>query len=264
MDPLVSVITPSYNSERHIEETLRSLMGQTFDSWEVCVTDDFSSDRACEVVTRLASDDSRIRLFRLGSNSGAAVARNNSLAMARGRFIAYLDSDDIWYPEKLERQLAFMKERKAAFSCASYEVINEDGRRLGKQVRMLDTCDYMGFLTNNLLQTVGIMVDTEQIRREMLVMPDLRRRQDAATWLGILRSGFVCHGVPDILCGYRRVAGSLSSNKFKAVRGMWHLYRRVERLSLPLSLYCFARYASLAVWKRMYAEPRGDYQTRRD
>lgn len=254
MGPLVSVITPSYNSERHIAEMLRSLQAQTLSDWEVCVTDDCSSDATVDIVRRFSEEDPRIRLFQLSRNSGAAAARNSSLSKARGRFIAYLDADDVWRPDKLERQVAFMKEHGAAFSCASYEVIGEDGEPLGRDVRMLDRCDYMGFLTHNLLQTVGIMVDTLLVDRSLLIMPDLRRRQDAATWLQILKAGHDCYGMPDVLCGYRRVANSLSSNKLKAAKGVWFLYRKVECLPLLTSIYCFVRYAALAVWKRTYTD----------
>ncbi len=252
MKPLVSVIMPSYNSERHIKEAIESLQAQTFKDWELLVTDDCSSDSTYEIVAGIAKRDSRLRLFSTIKNTGAAAVRNNSLLHAQGRYIAYLDSDDLWKPTKLEKQIAFMQKRKAAFSCCSYEVIGADGEPLGKIVRMLDTCDYKGFLTHNLLQTVGIMADTTRLDKELLVMPDMRRRQDAATWLQVLKAGHVCYGIPEVLCSYRRVAGSLSSNKLKAAQGVWHIYRDVEHLNLTTATYCFVRYALLAVWKRTY------------
>ncbi len=252
MTPLVSVITPSFNSEEFIGETLYSLQKQTFSDWEICITDDCSSDRTRDIIREFSKKDSRIRLFELNENSGAAVARNNSLSMARGRFIAYLDADDVWYPNKLEMQVSFMTNNKIGFSCSSYEVIGLDGMPLGRNVKMLDKCDYVGFLTHNLLQTVGIMVDTSIIDKSLLIMPKLKRRQDAATWLQILKAGYECYGIPEILCGYRRVPNSLSSDKKKAAKGVWNLYRNVEKLSLPFSLYCFMRYAALAIWKRLY------------
>ena len=254
MMPLVSIIMPSFNSERHIAAAIESVRSQTLTNWELLISDDCSTDLTCEIVSRVAEEDSRVRLFPLKENGGAAAARNNSLAHARGRYIAYLDSDDLWYPQKLECQVAFMIQCGAAFSCCSYEVVGEDGTPLGRTVHMLDKCDYMGFLTHNLLQTVGIMADTDRVNTELLVMPNLRRRQDAATWLQVLKAGHSCYGIPDVLCAYRRVEGSLSSDKVKAVQGVWRLYREVEQLSLPTSLYCFIRYAALAVWKRLYTE----------
>lgn len=251
--PLVSVIMPSFNSSKHIVEAIASIQAQTFESWELLVTDDCSTDNTVEIVTEIAADDSRVKLFKFAVNSGAAKARNNSLANAKGRYVAYLDSDDLWYPQKLEKQIAFMKKSGARFSCASYEVIDESGKPMGKTVTMLDRCDYMGFLTHNLLQTVGIMVDTSAVDKKLLVMPDLRRRQDAATWLQVLKAGCECYGLREPLCGYRRVPGSLSSDKVKAAKGVWFLYRGVEKLSLPVAAYCFVRYAFLAVWKRIYS-----------
>lgn len=253
--PLVSIIMPSYNSEAYISDSIRSLQKQTVKDWELCVTDDCSTDSTRAVISDMANWDQRIRLFELPKNSGAAAARNHSLANARGRYVAYLDADDFWYPRKLERQLALMDEKRAGFSCCSYEVVGESGEPLGRTVRMLKKCDYWGFLTHNLLQTVGIMADTEKVDKDLLIMPPLRRRQDAATWLQVLRAGHICYGVPEVLCAYRRVSGSLSSNKVKAAMGVWSLYRDVERLPLYKSLYCFVRYAALAVWKRVYMEP---------
>lgn len=145
-----------------------------------------------------------------------------------------------------------MQNRVCGFSCTSYEVIDDSGKSLHKLVHMLPKVDYVGFLTNNLLQTVGIMVDTEIVSKDLLVMPDIRRRQDTATWLQILKAGYCCYGLDVVLAEYRRAKGSLSNNKIKAVQGMWKLYREIEKLSLPFSLYCFIRYASLAVWKRIY------------
>ena len=252
MDNLVSVITPSYNSEKYILQTIRSVQAQTYSNWEMIIVDDCSKDSTCEIVEKAAAQDPRIRLLRQEKNAGAGAARTRALWEARGRFIAYLDADDIWKPEKLEKQVAFMLKGGYGFSCTSYEVIDDDGHRLGKKVHMLPRSDYVGFLTNNLLQTVGIMADTAFVDKKLLVMPDIRRRQDAATWLQVLKAGHDCYGINEILAEYRRAAGSLSSNKTKAVKGVWNLYRNIEHLSLPFSCYCFVRYAVLAVWKRVY------------
>lgn len=252
MNDKVSIITPSYNSEAFIAETIKSVQNQTYNNWEMIIVDDCSTDSTCKIVESFAEQDDRIKLIRQENNSGAGAARTKAMRNSVGRFIAYLDADDIWYPEKLEKQVAFMNDHNYGFSCTSYEVINNDGEKLNKQVHMLKKVDYVGFLTNNLLQTVGIMVDTKIVDKECLVMPDIRRRQDAATWLQILKAGHYCYGLDEVLAQYRRTANSLSSNKFKAVKGVWKLYREIEHLSLPFSCYCFIRYAFLAVWKRIY------------
>ena len=143
-----------------------------------------------------------------------------ALEISNGRFIAYLDADDIWLENKLEKQVQFMLNNNLGFTCVSYEVIDDDGNLKGKDVKMLSSVNYKQFLTNNLLQTVGIMVDTQIVDKTLLVMPDMRRRQDAATWLQILKEGHKCYGIDDILAQYRRTENSLSSNKVKAVKGV--------------------------------------------
>ena len=252
MNNMVSIITPSYNSEKYIADTIKSVQSQTYTDFEMIIADDCSSDSTCAVVEKIAAKDPRIKLIRQPKNGGAAIARNAALNAAQGRFIAYLDADDLWLEQKLEKQVAFMIENGCGFSCVSYEVINDDGEKLNKSVHMLPKVDYVGFLTNNLLQTVGIMADTSIVDKKLLVMPNMKRRQDAATWLQVLKAGHECYGIQDVLAQYRRAENSLSSNKFKAVKGVWSLYRDVEKLSLPFSCYCFVRYASLAVWKRVY------------
>lgn len=214
--------------------------------------DDQSTDSSVSIVEKYAKIDDRIHLIQNERNSGAAISRNEALKHSNGRFVAYIDSDDLWDPNKLTVQLKYMQEHQSAFSCASYRVIDEDGHSLGKDVYMRPQVDYKGFLTNNLLQTIGIVVDLSVVDRKLCIMPNLRRRQDAATWLQILKNGYVCEGIDEPLGSYRRTAGSLSSSKVKAVKGVWFLYRQVEHLSLPFSIYCFVRYAFLAVWKRTY------------
>ena len=252
MSEKVSVITPSYNSEKYIVDTITSVQNQIYTNWELIIVDDCSTDNTCEIIEKICETDRRIRLLRQEKNAGAGAARTRAVQNATGRFVAYLDADDIWLPDKLNKQVTFMLEKNVCFSCTSYEVIDDNGNRLNKVVHMLPQVDYVGFLTNNLLQTVGIMVDTKIVNKSYLIMPDIRRRQDAATWLQILRAGYDCYGVPEILAQYRRTMNSLSSNKVKAVRGIWSLYREIEHLSLPFSCYCFVRYAFLAVWKRLY------------
>ena len=252
MNQLVSVITPAYNSRQYIRQAIQSVQRQTYPHWEMIVVDDASTDDTCAIVALMAQSDARIRLIRLSANGGAATARNTAMDAAAGRFIAFLDADDLWLPEKLARQVAFMLARGCGFSCTSYEVINDSGAPLHKTVHMLAQVDYKAFLMNNLLQTVGIMVDVAAVGKAPVHMPDMRRRQDAATWLQILKAGHVCHGMPDVLAQYRRAQNSLSSNRYRAVSGVWYLYRKVERLPLLFSIHCFIRYAALAVWKRLY------------
>ena len=253
MVPTVSIITPTFNSERYVEQTIASVLDQSFDDWEMVIVDDCSTDGTYTILEQFAARDQRIRVFRQEVNQGAGPARTRAAQEAKGRFVAYLDADDIWYPNKLETQVKFMKANGYGFTCASYEVIDNAGVPLNKYVHMLPEVDYIGFLTNNLLQTVGIMVDTTIVDPELLNMPSMKRRQDAATWLQILRAGHTNYGVPTVLAQYRRADDSLSSSRIKAAKAVWRLYRDVEKLPVGFSVYCFSRYAVLAVWKRTYS-----------
>ena len=249
---LISIITPVYNCEKYIVDTIESVINQTYENWEMILVDDSSTDKSCEIIEDYIKKDSRIKLIKLPENVGAAIARNTAIESANGRFIAFLDGDDIWYSEKLYKQVEFMIKHKCGFSCASYEIIDDEGEKLNKYIYMKERLDYKGFLVNNLIQTVGVMVDLDIVSQNCIKMPNMKRRQDAATWLQILKCNNDCYGINEVLAQYRRAVGSLSSNKFKAVKGVWFLYRKVEKLTLIFSCYCFIRYALLAVWKRVY------------
>lgn len=252
IDDLVSIIVPVYNSEEYLAETLDSVRRQTYHNWELLLVDDCSTDSSAEIIRQYMEKDDRIRYILLPTNGGAAVARNTGLEASNGRYIAYLDADDLWYPKKLERQLEFLRENNVAFSCCAYDKIEQDGTPLYKDVYMPATMNYHQLLKNTIIQTVGVIVDTKLVDPELLLMPNVRRGQDFATWLQILRSGVLFHGQHEVLASYRRVATSLSANKLRAFKRTWHVYRQVEHLSLPYSLWCQACYAYHACMKRIY------------
>lgn len=251
-EELVSIITPVYNCAKFLPKTIESVLNQTYKNWEMILVDDCTPDNSAEIINEYSKRDKRIKYFKSEQNSGAAETRNRALKESKGRFIAYLDADDLWTPEKLEKQVKFMLDNNYAFTNADYEVIDEYGNSKNKIVHMLKKTDYHGFLQHNLLQTLGIMIDTKIIAKELCHMSKECEREDAATWLQILKNGYSCYGLNEVLGQYRRVEGSRSSNKKKAICGMWDLYRKTEKLSLPYSCYCFAKYAVYAVWKRIY------------
>lgn len=251
---LVSIITPVYNSEAYIRETIKSVLAQTYAHWEMLLADDCSTDKSAVLIAEYAQRDSRIKYFKLEKNSGAAKARNAALARARGRYIAYLDADDIWMPEKLEHQIAFMNRTGCVFTCCGYEKIEADGTSTKKCIYMPRTYSYEQLLRNTVIQTVGVIVDTASVDRTLLIMPDVRRGQDSATWLQLLRNGVKFHGQHEILAQYRRVPQSLSANKFNALKRTWYLYRGVEGLSLPKSLRCLVGWSFHASIRRIYIE----------
>lgn len=248
----VSIISPVYNSAKFIKETIQSVINQTYENWELILVDDCSNDNSKEIINVFLEKDDRIKYYLLEENSGAAVARNYALEKSTGRFIAYLDADDLWDSKKLEKQIRFMIDNNYGFSCTDYKVIDEEGNLKNKTVKMPLKIDYDLYLKNTIIQTVGVMVDTYLVSKNLLVMPLIRRRQDAATWCQILKKGFYCYGLNENLAFYRRVNNSLSSNKLKAVKGTWYLYRNIENLSLFKSCYSFVGYALNACKKRIY------------
>ena len=250
-EELISIITPVYNSEKYIERTIESVINQTYKNWEMILVDDCSTDNSESIVKKYSCNDQRIKYYRLKENSGAGKARNLALEKAKGTYIAYLDSDDIWKKEKLEKQLKFMKSNKYAFSCTSYEKIDENDN-YKKTIEMPKEINYKFYLRNTIIQTVGVMVNVNIVGKETLKMPDIRRRQDAATWCQVLKKGFNCYGMKEVLACYRVVSNSLSSNKIKAAKGTWFLYRKIENLSIWKSSFYFIGYAFNAIRKRIY------------
>lgn len=248
----VSIITPVYNCEKYIKETIESVQSQSYTDWELLLVDDMSTDNSANIIKEYIQKDNRIKYYKLSENSGAAVARNFALQKSDGRFIAYLDADDLWKKEKLEKQIDFMIANNYAFTCTDYEKITEESKSLNKIVKIPKKVNYNMFLHNTIIQTVGVMIDTDITGKEILIMPNIRRRQDAATWCQLLKAGYDCYEVPENLSYYRVVNNSLSSNKFKAIKGTWYLYRNIERLSLFKSSCCFVGYTLNACRKRIY------------
>lgn len=246
---LVSIITPSYNSKRFIEDTVKSVQNQTYTNWEMIIVDDCSNDGTREILTRLADLDDRIKVFFLNENSGAAIARNKALKEAKGKFIAFLDSDDMWHETKLEKQLAFMRNKDVAFSFTEYELMDEEGVLLNKKVEIPDSIDYHGLLKNTIIGCLTVMINRE--KTGYFEMPNIRTRQDFALWLSILKKGFTAHGLKETLSKYRVVKGSISSNKINAAKKTWYVFREVEKLNLVYSSWCFLNYSFQAIKKRL-------------
>lgn len=246
----ISIIVPVYNAGAYIRETVEMVRRQTWTDWELLLVDDCSGDNSREVIRSCCQTDPRIRLIEKKKNEGAAKARNTGLEQAAGRYIAFLDADDIWKPEKLEAELDFMKSRKAGFVFTSYEFGDEQGQGTGKVVHVPDELDYRRALSRTVIFTSTVLFDTEKLEKHLLEMPDVGS-EDTATWWKILRQGEKAYGLDRVLAIYRRPRVSLSSNKLTAVRRIWNLYRNVEGLSLPASIRYFCGWAIRAVWRRM-------------
>lgn len=239
IEPLISVITPSYHSARFIRETIESVLAQTYTNWEMIIVDDCSTDDTVEIVKEYTERDQRIRLFQLKQNSGTAVARNLAIDMSRGRYLAFLDSDDQWLPKKLEKQLHFMRERQIAFSFTQYRNIDESGKT-GSIVSIPNHVNYEQSLKQNVIGCLTVMLDRKLIGSVKMV--NIRSRQDYALWLSLLKKGHLAYGLQEVLAKYRNVENSLSSNKIKVARQNWKVYREIEKLSLTKSLWYFLNY----------------------
>lgn len=238
--PLVSVITPSYNSSQLIAETLKSVMSQTVSDWEMIIIDDCSTDNSIEVIQSFVDRDSRIKLIRLSVNSGAAVARNKGIEIAQGRYIAFLDSDDSWLPNKLEKQIAFMQDNSYSFTFAAYDKVNEFGELLG-HVGVPEKVAYRDLLKTCSIGCLTAIYDTASFGK--VYMPLIRKRQDFGLWLKILKKTDYAYGLNKTLGVYKVRPDSISANKISAAKYTWRLYRNVEKLNLIEASYYFSHYA---------------------
>jgi teichuronic acid biosynthesis glycosyltransferase TuaG len=238
---LISILTPAYNAERFIAETLDSVLAQTHKNWEhLVVVDANSKDRTLQIVQEYAQKDSRIRCITSADALGAANNRNIGVKQSRGQFMAFVDSDDLWAPDKLEKQLRFMQERQIDFSFHSYRRISEQGERQGKVQCIPEVVDYVGLLSNNSIGCLTVM-----LRRSAFSEIQFSNKgwEDMACWLGLLRSGAKAYGLKEPLAYYRIVNGSRSNNKLFSAGLRWDTYRKVEKLPFLQSSIYFLQYA---------------------
>lgn len=253
---LVSIVVPVYNAERFIEETIFRVQAQTYDSWELLLVDDCSTDRSRELISRRSAEDRRVRLIAQEHNGGAARARNRGIREAGGQYICFLDADDIWMPGKLERELAFIRyvqgerDPDAGFVFMGYEFADGSGAGLGKVVHVPVRITYQQALKNTTIFTSTVMIDRDKIQDADICMPCVAS-EDTATWWHLLKRYGAAYGLDENLVRYRRSADTLSSNKLTAVRRIWNLYRRQERLSVTKSVYCMCFWAFRAVLRRV-------------
>ena len=248
---MVSIIVPVYRAKEYIARTIDCVRDQTYTDWELILVDDCSSDGSVEIIENIiASQKKRIRLIRKEVNVGAANARNSGIDASSGRYIAFLDADDVWKPDKLEKQIAFMENTGAAFSFHSYEFGDRDARPTGKIVHAPKTLNFRQALSRTVIFTTTVMFDTEKIDMEIIHMPQVPS-EDTATWWRILKSGYTAYGLDENLAVYRRPGKSLSSNKFEAMGRIWFLYRNIANLSVAESLFYFGGWAVRATLRRL-------------
>ncbi len=249
-EQLISIVMPVYNAASYLEKTIGSVQAQTYSDWELIAVDDCSKDNSYEMLCQMAETDPRIRPVKAEKNAGAAMARNRGIDLTNGRYLAFLDSDDLWHPQKLEKELAFLKEKQAAFAFTAYEFGDSEANGNGKIVQVPPTLTYRKALSRTIIFTTTVMFDLTRIDRELVHMPNVKS-EDTATWWQILRAGYTAYGLNQNLAVYRRPASSLSSNKLEAIGRIWNLYRRHEKLSLIESAWHFCFWAWRAVARRV-------------
>lgn len=249
---MISIITPVYNAAVFICKTMEMVRAQTYTDWELILVDDGSEDHSCEVIEAYLKEnpDERIRLIRKEKNEGAALTRNRGIKEAKGRYIAFLDADDVWFIHKLQRQMDFIKEKDAGFVFSAYEFGDEEAAGTGKIVHVPESLTYKKALSRTVIFTTTVLLDTQKVPKDLIYMPNVPS-EDSAAWWQILRNGHVARGLDEVLAIYRRPGKSLSSNKLKAIQRIWYLYRKVEKLSLPQSCIAFAGWAYRATVRRL-------------
>lgn len=233
---LVSIITPSYNSANYIIDTIESIINQTYPYWELLITDDCSTDNSVEIIANYTVKDSRIKLLKTEKNSGAGVCRNKSIENAQGRFIAFCDSDDCWFSQKLEKQLKFMILKDCALSYSSYMIMNEVKTIMGISVCM-SNIDYKSMKREDGIGCLTAIYDTEKVGK--MYFPSIRKRQDWGLWLEILSKCKVAYGIKEPLAYYRVRRDSISSNKLALIKYNINIYRTVLGYSYLKAIWIF-------------------------
>lgn len=250
-DKLVSIIIPVYNASRFLEETINSIQEQTYSNWEAIFIDDCSSDNSYDIIKQYQKNDKRIKVIKNKINNGVAISRNNGIDYAKGEYLCFLDADDKWHPEKLEKQINFMKKINCEFSFTGYQFANEKCNPNGKIVSVPNKINYKQALKNTTIWTSTVMFNMGKLTKDDIYMPNIKRGQDTATWWKVLKKIQYAYGLNEVLSYYRRTNNSLSANKLTALKRTWNLYRNVEHLNILSSFYNFCWYCFNAVRRRV-------------
>ena len=246
----VSIITPAYNCKETIKETFDSVISQTFSDWEWIIIEDQSTDGSYEFIKELVKDDKRIILLQTDKNSGAAKARNLGIEKAEGRYIAFLDADDLWSKDKLEHQIKFMEDNDYAFTYTNYDVLYEDNKRIAFDPKRLSS-SYKDLLKACDIGCLTVIYDTQKLGK--IYMPlDAPKREDYAMWLDMTRNGLVAHKLNENLATYRVHSGSVSFNKFSIIKYHYRVYRKHEGFGFFKSIYCLIAHSFNKVFYKGY------------
>jgi glycosyltransferase involved in cell wall biosynthesis len=238
MEKLVSIITPLYNAEKYIEKTIESVINQTYKNWEMIIVDDYSKDNSYKLVLELSKQDKRIKLIKNDKNNGVTKTRNKGIKLAKGKYIAFLDADDLWKKEKLEKQIFFMERSKISISYTGYEKINEDGTIRG-EIKVPKKVIYHESLKGNIMGCLTVIYNCEKLGKKYF--KELKMSEDHVLWLEILKSTD-SYGIEKSLAKYRVLENSRSSSKIDAIKFQWEINREIEKLNIFKSIYYFIKY----------------------
>lgn len=245
-EELVSIIIPVFNAEKYIEETIETVIEQTYTNWEMILIDDASTDQSKNKIKKKLSD--KMTFIELDQHSGTAIARNEGIKIAKGRYISFLDADDLWDKDKIKKQLTFMKEHNYAFTYTAFQFI-KNGKK-SRKVQVQERLEYKEALKNTRILSIAVMIDTKKIHKEDCYMVNVVN-EDIATWWKLLKKGHVAYGLNEALVYYRRYKHSKSACKIKNAKYRWKLYREEEKLSIIKSVYYFLYYIWFGVMKRV-------------
>ena len=242
---------PVYNSQETLKGAVESVLNQTYSNWELLITDDCSSDNSVNIIDELRLGYSKkIKLFKTKKNSGPAAARNISIKNAIGELISFLDSDDIWMPEKLSKQVQFITENDYSVVFANYEKISFDGLRNNRVVKLPRIVDHCSILKSNSIPCLTAMYNINKIGKQyQLEDRKFVSTEDYIMWLGILKSGVTAYGMQEVLALYRLSKYSISKNKFQMAKIRWRIYISVERLSFAKAIYSYICYITIGFSK---------------
>lgn len=246
---LVSIIVPVYNAEAYLSFTIDSILAQTYKEYEIIIVDDKSNDSSRDIIRDYQEKYPCVRPIFLEKNAGVSNARNTGISQASGRYIAFLDSDDMWAEDKLEKQLTFMEDNDYHFTYTAYSFVDDDGNDISSVVMPKKEVDYKELLKHNVIPCLTVIIDRNFI--DEICMPYIRH-EDYACWLSILKKGHKAYGLEEPLAYYRARPNSLSGNKLKAASWTWNILRNEEKLPLHRAIYYFCIYAIVNINKHFF------------
>lgn len=246
VEDLVSIIMPAYNIGNFISITIDSVIAQTYQNWELIIVDDCSTDNTADVIKFYMLKEPRIKYYKLEKNSGAAIARNRAVDLATGKYLAFLDSDDVWFPDKLSKQINFMKINNYNFTCTSYNKIDEEGNDLNHIIKARVKIDYETLLKKSVGNST-VIYNAEKLGK--FKIPDIQKRNDYVMWLKVIKKAKYIYGMEETLSSHRIRTGSLSRKKTDLVGYHWEVYRKIENLSLIKSSYLIFYWIFSTVFK---------------